>query len=59
MEMTMKLKNDRYSPTELKLFNILQASKQNATGTQQAEAGAKNLNQLGQNLKLLVGRFTV
>lgn len=39
--------------------NILQASKQNATGTQQAEAGAKNLNQLGQNLKLLVARFSV
>ncbi len=39
--------------------NILQASRQNATGTQQAEAGAKNLNQLGQNLKQVVGRFTV
>jgi methyl-accepting chemotaxis protein len=43
----------------LAIQNILQASRQNATGTQQAEAGAKNLNQLGQNLKLMVGRFTV
>ena len=39
--------------------NILQASKQNATGTQQAEAGAKSLNQLGQNLRTLVQKFTV
>ena len=39
--------------------NILQASKQNATGTQQAEAGAKNLNQLGQNLKAIAQKFTV
>jgi methyl-accepting chemotaxis protein len=39
--------------------NILQASKQNATGSQQAEAGAKNLNTLGQNLKALVQRFAV
>ncbi|MES2693889.1 MAG: methyl-accepting chemotaxis protein [Verrucomicrobiota bacterium] len=39
--------------------NILQASRQNATGTQQAETGAKNLNQLGQNLKQVVQRFTV
>ncbi|HRE83030.1 MAG TPA: methyl-accepting chemotaxis protein [Opitutaceae bacterium] len=39
--------------------NILQASKQNATGTQQAEAGAKNLNQLGQNLKAVAQKFTV
>lgn len=39
--------------------NILQASKQNATGTQQAESGAKNLNQLGQNLKAVAQKFTV
>lgn len=39
--------------------NILQASKQNATGTQQAESGAKTLNQLGQNLKALTQKFTV
>jgi len=39
--------------------NILQASKQNATGSQQAEAGAKTLNQLGQNLKALVQKFAV
>jgi len=39
--------------------NILQASRQNATGTQQAETGAKNLNQLGQNLKEITRRFTV
>lgn len=39
--------------------NILQASKQNATGTQQAETGAKTLNQLGQNLRTLVQKFTV
>lgn len=39
--------------------SILQASKQNATGTQQAEAGARNLNELGQKLKKLTQRFTV
>lgn len=39
--------------------NILQASKQNAAGSQQAESGAKNLNQLGQNLKALVQKFAV
>lgn len=39
--------------------NILQASKQNATATQQAETGAKNLNQLGQNLKAVAQKFTV
>lgn len=39
--------------------NILQASKQNATGTQQAESGAKTLNQLGQNLKSITQKFTV
>ena len=39
--------------------NILQASRQNASGTQQAEAGARNLNELGQKLKTLAGRFTV
>jgi methyl-accepting chemotaxis protein len=39
--------------------NIFQASKQNATATQQAEAGAKNLNQLGQNLKAVAQKFAV
>jgi methyl-accepting chemotaxis protein len=39
--------------------NILQASKQNATGMQQAEAGAKSLTLLGQNLKAVAGKFTV
>lgn len=39
--------------------NILQASKQNATATQQVESGAKNLNQLGQNLKSVAQKFTV
>ena len=39
--------------------NILQASKQNATGSQQAESGAKNLHQLGQNLKAITQKFSV
>ena len=39
--------------------NILQASRQNATGTQQAETGAKNLSQLGQTLKAAVQKFSV
>lgn len=39
--------------------NILQASKQNATATQQAEAGAKNLNKLGQNLKAVAQKLIV
>lgn len=39
--------------------NILQASKQNATATQQAETGAKNLNLLGQNLKAVAQKFTL
>jgi methyl-accepting chemotaxis protein len=39
--------------------NILQASKQNATGTQQADTGARNLNELGQRLKKVVQRFAV
>ena len=39
--------------------NILQSSKQNATATQQAEAGAKSLSQLGQNLKTVVQKLTV
>lgn len=43
----------------LAIQNILQASKQNATGSQQAEAGAKNLNLLGQNLKAVVQKFAV
>lgn len=39
--------------------NILQASRQNATATQQAESGAKTLNQLGQNLKVVAQKFAV
>lgn len=39
--------------------NILQASKQNATGTQQADAGARNLADLGQKLKSVVQRFRI
>jgi len=37
--------------------NILQASKQNAIGTQQAESGARNLADLGQKLKSVVQRY--
>lgn len=43
----------------LAIQNILQASKQNASATQQAETGAKNLNQLGQNLRAVAQRFSV
>jgi methyl-accepting chemotaxis protein len=39
--------------------SILQASKQNASGTQQAESGARNLSDLGQKLKQLTQRFSV
>ena len=37
--------------------NVLQASKQNAVGTQQAETGARNLADLGQKLKSVVQRY--
>ncbi len=43
----------------LAIQNILQASRQNASGTQQAEAGARNLSQLGQTLKSAVAKFSV
>jgi methyl-accepting chemotaxis protein len=39
--------------------NILQASRQNASGTQQAEAGARSLSELGQKLKTVASRFTI
>lgn len=39
--------------------SILQASRQTASGTQQAEAGARNLNELGQKLKAIAQRFTI
>lgn len=39
--------------------SILQASKQNASGTQQAESGARNLSDLGQKLKHLTQRFSL
>ncbi len=39
--------------------NIKQATAQNAAGCQQAETAARSLNELGQKLKQLVGRYRV
>ncbi len=39
--------------------NIKQASAQNVAGTRQTEAAAKNLHDVGQKLKALVGQFKV
>jgi methyl-accepting chemotaxis protein len=43
----------------LAMENIKQASAQNVASTKQAEVAAQNLHELGQKLKLLVGRYQV
>jgi methyl-accepting chemotaxis protein len=43
----------------LAMENIKQATQQNVAGTKQAEQAAHNLNELGQKLKEIAGKYTV